>query len=123
MNKIMNPLDYGYLQFYAQAESVHQQKIKIKVQSLKTIYIYIYTKNIGLITFIWGNKTKIKPAGVMHVAVKKKNNYQLREKIPTKVFYSIRPTAIGWTAESWPEDGCRRNSNPRQHYFREASGR
>jgi len=40
--------------------------------------------NFGLIIFIaWGNKTKTKPAVVMNVAVKKKNNFQLREKIAT----------------------------------------
>ena len=29
----------------------------------------------------------------------------------------------GRSAELWPQDGCLRNSHPRQSYFRDASGR
>ena len=35
-NNIMNPQDYGHLEFEAQAESTHQQKIYIKVKILNT---------------------------------------------------------------------------------------
>ena len=31
--------------------------------------------------------------------------------------------AFGWIAESWPQDGCRRKTNPRQAYFRDSGGR
>jgi len=39
MINIMNPQDYGHLEFQAQSERGHQQKIEIKVSSLKTLGI------------------------------------------------------------------------------------
>jgi len=37
MNNIMNPQDCGNLEFNTQAESGHQQKMEIKVKSIKII--------------------------------------------------------------------------------------
>ena len=44
MLNIMNPQKYGHLEFYAQAESGHQQKIDIKVRYMEQRIIYeLYT--------------------------------------------------------------------------------
>jgi len=47
----MNPQDYGHLEFQAQSERGHQQKIEIKVSSLKTLGIWNGTTDYLRITY------------------------------------------------------------------------
>ena len=78
---------------------------------------------ITIINKLWNNKFYYKAASCWNfywvIYDARIHEYQISYPIFTSLLVYQR---VGWTAELWPQDGRRRDSNPWQRYFRDGSG-